>query len=171
MGEWSVQSLIAMSDLYGPETAGTDRDSPRHIKFHFQNPVRCRIIWISLTLPSSVPASVNLERECSLLSLDGSLSQPHQVTSLGGSSTSDPCIHAKRLIVFGSRVLKESLIDPSSESMNTNARIERAPKLWRFRVRNCSLSLHARTINPPQVFFLLNILNLNHCRFQSKRKG
>ncbi|CAA6664753.1 unnamed protein product [Spirodela intermedia] len=129
MGEWDVQSLIAMSDIYGPETSGTDRDSPRHIKFHFQNPVRCRIIWIELTLPSSGPGSANLERECNLLSLDGSLSQPHQVTSL-----SDPCIHAKRLIVFGSRVLKESLIDPPSENMNTNARIERSPKMWRFRV-------------------------------------
>ncbi|CAA7401353.1 unnamed protein product [Spirodela intermedia] len=129
MGEWDVQSLIAMSDIYGPETSGTDRDSPRHIKFHFQNPVRCRIIWIKLTLPSSGPGSANLARECNLLSLDGSLSQPHQVTSL-----SDPCIHAKRLIVFGSRVLKESLIDPPSENMNTNARIERSPKMWRFRV-------------------------------------
>uniref|UniRef100_A0A1D1ZIN1 Uncharacterized protein C1093.03 n=1 Tax=Anthurium amnicola TaxID=1678845 RepID=A0A1D1ZIN1_9ARAE len=136
MGRWDVQSLVRTSELYGPESAGSDRDVPRHVKFCFRNPVRCRIIWVTLTLRKIGSNSVNLEKEYNLLSLDESFLQPHRRASFSGTLRSDPCIHAKRLIVFGSPVMKESTADlaQGSDNMNINAWLERAPKLGRFRV-------------------------------------
>ncbi|MQL98107.1 hypothetical protein Taro_030802, partial [Colocasia esculenta] len=137
MGKWDVQSLVATSELFGPESADNYRDVPRHVKFQFRNPVRCRIIWVTLTLRKPGSSSVNLEREYNLLSLDDSHIQPHRRASFSGTMRNDPCIHAKRVIVFGSPVMKESRTDLSqqgSDNMNINAWLERAPKLSRFRV-------------------------------------
>ncbi|XP_078444918.1 putative phosphoinositide phosphatase SAC9 isoform X2 [Wolffia australiana] len=101
MGQWDVQTSVATPDIYGPETEATS--IPRHVKFHFQNPVRCRIVWIQLSLPRS-----------GFLSLDKA------------------CIHAKRIIVFGSMAVPAPLTDSLSDNSNSNT--HPPAKLWRFRV-------------------------------------
>ncbi|CAH2042891.1 unnamed protein product [Thlaspi arvense] len=50
MGKWDMRSMItSSSELSGPENL-SEKAVPRHIKFAFRNPVRCRIIWIMLSL-------------------------------------------------------------------------------------------------------------------------
>lgn len=144
IGKWDLQSLSAASELYGPEQPDHGRDVPRHVKFHFRNPVRCRIIWVTLTLQKAGSSSATLEREYSLLSLDDSFSQPPAAggSFSGAAGGGDPRIHAKRLIVFGTHLVKEPRVDSSQglDNMNANSWLERPPKLGRFRVRiSCSL--------------------------------
>ncbi|CAA6664754.1 unnamed protein product [Spirodela intermedia] len=129
IGKWNLQSLSAASELHGPEHPGRDRDTPRHVKFQFRNPVRCRIIWVTLTLQKAGTSSVNLEREYNLLSLDDPFSQPPAGGSFSEAAVgSDPRIHAKRLIVFGSRLVKEPRVDSSQglDNMNANSWSERS---------------------------------------------
>ncbi|GLT40145.1 hypothetical protein SLA2020_143000 [Shorea laevis] len=64
MGKWDVQSLIASSsELYGPENSTRRDQIPRHVRFTFRNPVRCRIIWITLRLQRPVGSPVREELE------------------------------------------------------------------------------------------------------------
>lgn len=84
MGRWDVQSLIAYSpDLYEPEKSVRDDKLPRHVKF----------IWITLCLHRPGLASINLEKDFNLLSLDDN-ENPFALTNQrafsGGATESEP---------------------------------------------------------------------------------
>jgi len=139
MGKWDVQSFIRSS----PELSGSEKSgrAPRHIKFAFKNPVRCRIIWITLRLPRlGSSSSVSLDKNINLLSLDENPFAPiPRRASFGATIENDPCIHAKHILVTGNTVRDKTL--QSVESMSVRNWLDRAPRLNRFLVsalENCS---------------------------------
>ncbi|XP_027345477.1 probable phosphoinositide phosphatase SAC9 [Abrus precatorius] len=138
MGKWDLQSVIkASSELYGPEKAGTEHKVPRHVKFPFKNSVRCRIIWISLRLQRPGSSSINIGNDFNLLSLDENpFAQETRRASFGGSAESEPCLHAKRILVVGSPIRKEIDLkqQQSSDQVTMTGWLERAPQLNRFKV-------------------------------------
>ncbi|KAL0914723.1 hypothetical protein M5K25_015096 [Dendrobium thyrsiflorum] len=136
MGKWDVHSLIASSPyLHGPEKSQNDCDIPRHMKFLFRNPVRCRIIWIELSLAKPGSSSY-MKEDFDLLAFDEnpfSITRPNDSTV--GEVASDACIHAKRLIVFGSSVKRENQdTSQNSELMKMKISLENSPQWGRFRV-------------------------------------
>ncbi|XP_020575965.1 probable phosphoinositide phosphatase SAC9 [Phalaenopsis equestris] len=136
MGKWDVHSLISsFPDVYGPEKSQRDSNIPRHLKFLFRNPVRCRIIWIELSLAKS-GFSANMKEDFDLFSFDENpfaTSRPNN--SSVGTVASDACIHAKRLIVFGSSVKRENQdISQNSDLMKMKISLDNFPQLGRFRV-------------------------------------
>ncbi|KAH0970098.1 hypothetical protein GBA52_022254 [Prunus armeniaca] len=137
MGKWDMQSqIMSSSDYYGPEKLVREDEVPRHVKFEFRNPVRCRILWITLRLQRAGSSSLNLGN-LNLLSLDENpFAEVTRRASFGGEVDRDPCIHARRILVVGSPVNKE-MADTSaqgSDQMNLKGWLERAPPLNRFRV-------------------------------------
>lgn len=139
IGKWDLQSLISSSsEFIGPEKSDARKEVPRHVKFTFRNPVRCRLIWITLTLPRATSSSVNLEKDFSLLSLgDGDLSLLNRQASLGSAFQESHAIHAKKILVVGKPVRKE--VTPStsfrgSDKLNIKAWLEKPPPLGRFKV-------------------------------------
>ncbi|XP_056161324.1 probable phosphoinositide phosphatase SAC9 isoform X3 [Syzygium oleosum] len=133
MGKWDVQSLIASSsEFYGQEKLAGENKVPRHIRFAFRNPVRCRIIWISLRLQRPGSYSVN---DLNLLSLEENpFSQLNRRASFGGSTESEPCIHARRILVVGSMVKKETELSQGSDQINLRNLTDRVPQFNRFKV-------------------------------------
>ncbi|KAJ1396461.1 WW domain [Sesbania bispinosa] len=138
MGKWDLQSMIrASSELYGPENSGTEHKVPRHVKFPFKKSIRCRIIWISLRLPRPGSSSISIGNDLNLLSLDENpFAQETRRASFGGSSESEPCLHAKRILVVGSPIRKEVDLNShqSPDQLNLTGLLERAPQLNRFKV-------------------------------------
>ncbi|KAG8654390.1 hypothetical protein MANES_05G186753v8 [Manihot esculenta] len=137
MGKWDVQSLVpSSSEIYGPEKSGGDDRVPRHVNFSFKNPVRCRIIWITLRLQRPGSNSVNFERDFNLLSLEENpFAQVNRRASFGGSVENDLCLHARRILVVGTPVKKEmGLTSQGSDQMNFNSLLERTPQLNRFKI-------------------------------------
>ncbi|CAK7322473.1 unnamed protein product [Dovyalis caffra] len=137
MGKWDVQSLAtSSSEIYGPEKSGAENKVPRHVKFTFKNPVRCRIIWITLRLQRPGSSSVNFEKDFNLLSLDENpFAQVNRRASFGGAVENDPYLHAQRILVVGTSVQKEmGLTSQSSDQLNFNSWHDRAPQLNRFKV-------------------------------------
>lgn len=137
MGKWDVQSLAtSSSEIYGPEKSGAEDKVPRHVKFTFKNPVRCRIIWITLRLQRPGSSSVNFEKDFNLLSLDENpFAQANRRASFGGAVENDPCLHARRILVAGTPVKNETgLTSQSPDQMNFNSWLDRAPQLSRFKV-------------------------------------
>ncbi|KAL3844314.1 hypothetical protein ACJIZ3_001717 [Penstemon smallii] len=135
-GKWDVRSMItSSSELCGPEKSFKDK-VPRHIKFAFRNPVRCRIIWITLRIQRLGSNSVNIDRDFNLLSLDENpFAELNRRASFGGQIDSDPCIHAKRVLVAGRSVRTEIGASPQgSDQINVRNWLERAPQLNRFKV-------------------------------------
>ncbi|KAK7319802.1 hypothetical protein RJT34_04528 [Clitoria ternatea] len=138
MGKWDLQSVIkASSELCGPEKLGTGQKVPRHVKFPFKNSVRCRMIWISLRLQRPGSSSINIGNDFNLLSLDENpFAQETRRASFGGSSESEPCLHAKRILVVGSSIKKEVdlMSQQSPDQLTLTGVLERAPQLNRFKV-------------------------------------
>lgn len=142
VGKWDVQSLFSSSfDFYGPEKENSKDAAPRHVRFTFKNPVRCRIIWLTLRLQRPGSSSVNYGKDFNLLSLDENPFAPvdpqiNRRASFGGSSEAIPCLHAKRFIVVGTPLRKETGLESSSGSdqMTNRAYLERAPQVRRFKV-------------------------------------
>ncbi|THG23694.1 hypothetical protein TEA_008791 [Camellia sinensis var. sinensis] len=138
MGKWDVRSLItSSSELCGPENLDEGDTVPRHVHFAFRNPVRCRIIWITLSLQRAGSSSVNFGKDFNLLSLEENpFSQLERRASLGGPVESDPCLHAKRILVVGSPVRKDmGLTSPQgSDQINLRNWLDKAPELNRFKV-------------------------------------
>lgn len=137
IGKWDVQSMIASSsDFYGPEKSAGDKKLPRHIKFTFRNRIRCRVIWLTLRVQRPGSSSVN---DFSLLSLDENPFAPTQLnrrSSFGGAvEEADPCLHAKKIIVVGIPLKKETeSTAQGTDQINLRSWLERPPKLNRFRV-------------------------------------
>ncbi|AES90288.2 putative WW domain, SAC domain-containing protein [Medicago truncatula] len=140
MGKWDLQSMIkGSSELCGPEKPGTEHKVPRHVKFTFKSSVRCRIIWISLRLQRPGSSSINIGSDFNLLSLDENpFAQETRRASFGGSSESESCLHAKRILVLGSPIRKEIDLNLNSyqspDKLNLTGFLERAPQLNRFKV-------------------------------------
>ncbi|XP_078444731.1 putative phosphoinositide phosphatase SAC9 isoform X2 [Wolffia australiana] len=170
VGKWNMQSLTGVTELSGPENP--HKGSPRHATFNFQSPIRCRILWITFTLQETGSSSVNLERDCSLLSLDDHYPLPLASRSLtrdtGGN---DPHIHARRLIVFGKLLKKEQRNDPSNGFGNTSANpwLERLPTQGRFRIpvererltgNDLILEQYLSPTTPPLAGFRLDAFNV-----------
>lgn len=137
-GKWDVHSLLSSSpDLYGPEGSGVKK-VPRHIKFSFRNPVRCRIIWITLRLQRPGSSSMNFENNFNLLSLDENpFAQVDRRASFGGASEREPCLHAKRILVVGSPVRNgiNLMSLEASDQLKLRSWLERPPQLSRFKVQ------------------------------------
>ncbi|XVE84406.1 hypothetical protein DITRI_Ditri17bG0009900 [Diplodiscus trichospermus] len=138
VGKWDVQSLMSTSpELYGPEKSVREDKLPRHIKFTFKNSVRCRIVWITLRLQRPGSSSVNFDKGFNFLSLDENpFAQETRRASFGGAIGSDPCLHAKRIVIAGSPVRKEMGFTPSESTDQRNYMnwLDRAPQLNRFKV-------------------------------------
>lgn len=135
VGKWDVQSLISSSpEFYGPEKSTREDKLPRHIKFTFKNPIRCRIVWITLRFQRPGSSSVNFGNDFSLLSLDENpFAQETRRASFGGATEISPCLHAKRIVIAGIPVKKEMELT-SSESSDQRNWLDRAPQLNRFKV-------------------------------------
>ncbi|KAI3468569.1 hypothetical protein Pfo_025232 [Paulownia fortunei] len=136
-GKWNMQSLLtSSSELCGPEKSFKDGKVPRHVKFAFRNPVQCRIIWMTLRLPRLGSSSVNFERDFNHLSMDENpFAQLSRRASFSGEFDSDPCIHAKRVLVVGRTVRREVGASPQgSDQINVRNWLERSPELNRFKV-------------------------------------
>ncbi|KAF3653242.1 hypothetical protein FXO38_15735 [Capsicum annuum] len=89
VGKWDMRSLITSSS----ELCGLEKSSevPRHVKYSFRNPVRCRMIWITLRLQKVGSSSVNFEKDFSRLSLEENpFSEPVRRASFGEPVESDP---------------------------------------------------------------------------------
>ncbi|CAM0881228.1 unnamed protein product [Alopecurus aequalis] len=130
IGKWDVQNMILSSpQLCGPENSSSLDEAPRHIKLHFPNPIRCRIITIKMTLPHIGSRSTKFNEEFDLLSLDES--------SFIDSKPSGPhnsFIHAKRIVVFGSSLPKEMGPDTSVGIMRMKSYLDGSPPMGRFRI-------------------------------------
>jgi hypothetical protein len=130
IGKWDVQDMIVSSpQLCGRENSSNLDKAPRHIKLHFPNPIRCRIITIKMTLPPNGSRSTMFNEEFDLLSLDESSfieSKP--------KSAQNSFIHAKRIVVFGSSLPKEMGPDTSAGLMRMRSCLDGSPSLGRFRV-------------------------------------
>nr|XP_016489334.1 PREDICTED: probable phosphoinositide phosphatase SAC9 [Nicotiana tabacum]XP_016489335.1 PREDICTED: probable phosphoinositide phosphatase SAC9 [Nicotiana tabacum] len=134
VGKWDMKSLItSSSELCGQEKSS---EVPRHVKFSFHNPVRCRIIWITLRLQKIGSSSVNFEKDLSLLSLEENpFAEPVRRASFGGTVESDPCLHAKRILVVGSPMRKDvGASSQGSDQINTRNWLDKPPPLNRFKV-------------------------------------
>ncbi|XP_072998445.1 probable phosphoinositide phosphatase SAC9 [Typha latifolia] len=141
IGKWDVKSLLSSSpQLYGPEKSSSAGviDIPRNMKFHFPNPIRCRIIWITLTIQKPGSNSIKFSEEFNLLSLDESSSTEIKPPgSMNMTNTKNSVIHAKRLIVFGKSLGKEMSQNASlqvPEMMRMKSLLDRGPQLGRFRI-------------------------------------
>lgn len=136
-GKWDLQSLIRSSpEYYGPEKLNGEDKVPRHVKFAFRNPVRCRIIWITLRLQRPGSSSFNLDN-LNLLSLDENpFPQVSRRASFGGSVASETCLHAKRILVVGSPVKKDMALVSAqgNDQLNVKSWLESPPQLNRFKV-------------------------------------
>lgn len=172
MGKWDVNTLISSSPfLYGPEKPQKGSEIPRHLKFLFRNPVRCRIIWITLTL-AKPESSSNLKEEFDLLAFDENpfaKPSPHEFSS--GTVASDACIHAKRLIVFGTSVKRENeeISLQNSEMMKMRSSVVKSPQWGRFRVpieserltfNDLVLELYLSPTAPGLAGFRLDVFNV-----------
>ncbi|XP_021751810.1 probable phosphoinositide phosphatase SAC9 [Chenopodium quinoa] len=138
VGKWEVQSFLQSSpEYYGPENLDAVGTAPRHINFSFRNPVRCRIIWIMLSLQRAGSASVNFGSDFNLLSLDENpFVQPTRRASFGSLDERDPCLHAKRILVLGTSLKKDmELTAPEgSEQLKLQNWLQKPPQLNRFKV-------------------------------------
>ncbi|KNA08907.1 hypothetical protein SOVF_158480, partial [Spinacia oleracea] len=138
VGKWEVQSFLQSSpEYYGPEKFDAVGTAPRYINFSFRNPVRCRVIWIMLRLQRAGSASVNFGSDFNLLSLDENpFVQPTRRASFGSLDEKDPCLHAKRILVLGTQLKKDTeLTAPEgSEQLKLQNWLQKAPQLNRFKV-------------------------------------
>lgn len=145
MGKWDVQSLIKNSSEFSDiEKSGSEHKVPRHVNFSFRNSVQCRIIWIRLSLRRTGSSSYNLENDINLLALEENpFSNVTRRASFEGSAGSEPCLHAKRILVVGSPVRKEVDMksQQSADQLNLRRWLERSPQLNRFKVHYIIRSL------------------------------
>lgn len=134
VGKWDMRSMItSSSELCGQEKSS---EVPRHVKFSFRNPVRCRIIWITLRLQKVGSSSVDFEKDFSHLSVEENpFAEPVRRASFGGPVESDPCLHAKRILVVGSPLRKDvGAPSQGSDQINTSNLLDKGPPLNRFKV-------------------------------------
>ncbi|CAH1441274.1 unnamed protein product [Lactuca virosa] len=138
VGKWDVKSMLTSSpELCGPEESNIQ--TPRHIKFDFRNPVRCRMIWIKLSIQKVGSSSVSFENDFNLLSFDESpASDPGgRRASIAGTSETIPSLHAKRILVVGFPVkadIRRSSSQRSEHASSIKNWLEKPPLLNRYKV-------------------------------------
>ncbi|XP_028782790.1 probable phosphoinositide phosphatase SAC9, partial [Neltuma alba] len=173
MGKWDVHSLIKNSAAFsGIEKSGREHKVPRHITFAFKKSVRCRIIWITFSLQQPGSSSCNLENEINLLALEENpFAKVTRRASFGGFDGSEPCLHAKTILVVGSPVRKEFDIQSqqSTDQLNLRTWLERSPQLNRFKVpveaerllhNDLVLELYLSPVSPLLAGFRLDAYNV-----------
>ncbi|XP_076900797.1 putative phosphoinositide phosphatase SAC9 isoform X2 [Bidens hawaiensis] len=135
VGKWDVRSLITSSpELCGPEKSDKEGQTPRHIRFDFRNTVRCRLIWVKLSIQKVVTSSVSFGKDFNLLSFDEDpLSGLGRRASIGGTSETDPCVHAKRILVVGCPV-RADIGRSFQHASSVKNWLEKAPLLNRYKV-------------------------------------
>ncbi|KAJ1271552.1 hypothetical protein BS78_06G135800 [Paspalum vaginatum] len=130
IGKWDVQDIISSSpQLCGPEKSSRLSEEPRHIKFHFPNTIRCRIISIKMSLPHIGSYPTKFSEEFDLLSLDNSSFYESKPINPHNSF-----IHAKRIVIFGNSLRKEMGPDTSAGILRMKSYLDRSPPLGRFRI-------------------------------------
>lgn len=130
IGKWDVHDMMLSSPhLSGPEKTSSMSEEPRHIKFHFPNPIRCRIVSIKMTLNHIDSHSTKFREEFDLLSLsEGTFSESKPTTP------QNSFIHAKRIVIFGNTLRKETNPDTSMGIMRMKTYLDRSQPLGRFRI-------------------------------------
>ncbi|XP_040376150.1 probable phosphoinositide phosphatase SAC9 [Oryza brachyantha] len=130
IGKWDAHDIISSSPhLCGPEKTSSMSEEPRHIKFHFPNPIRCRIVSIKMTLNHISSHSTKFSEEFDLLSLsEGTFSESKPTTP------QNSFIHAKRIVIFGNTLRKEINSDASAGIMRMKNYLDRSQPLGRFRI-------------------------------------
>ncbi|KAF0905503.1 hypothetical protein E2562_007306 [Oryza meyeriana var. granulata] len=130
IGKWDIHDIISSSPhLCGPEKTSSMSEEPRHIKFHFPNPIRCRIVSIRMTLNHIASHSTKFSEEFDLLSLsEGTFSESKPITP------QNSFIHAKRIVIFGNTLRKEINPDTSAGIMRMKTYVDRSQPLGRFRI-------------------------------------
>ncbi|KAL0413978.1 UNVERIFIED_CONTAM: putative phosphoinositide phosphatase SAC9, partial [Sesamum radiatum] len=96
----------------------------------------CTGKWDMQSLITSSSELCGPEKDFHLLSVDENpFAQPTRRASVGGEFDSEPCIHAKRVLVVGRTVRNEIGVSPQvSDHINVRNWLERAPQLNRFKV-------------------------------------
>jgi hypothetical protein len=136
IGKWDVKSLIqsSSSDLFEPEEPSSNTKVLRNIKFHFPNPIRCRIICIKMSLSQLDSSPSDIQRDFDLLSFENSFVEAKSSRGIE-TDRENAFIHAKRIIVFGKSLRPEIGQDASSnELLRMRSSLNRSPQLSRFRV-------------------------------------
>uniref|UniRef100_A0A0E0C1S9 Phosphoinositide phosphatase SAC9 n=1 Tax=Oryza meridionalis TaxID=40149 RepID=A0A0E0C1S9_9ORYZ len=130
IGKWDVHDMMLSSPhLSGPQKTSSMSEEPRHIKFHFPNPIRCRIVSIKMTLNHIDSHSTKFSEEFDLLSLsEGTFSESKPTTP------QNSFIHAKRIVIFGNTLRKETNPDTSMGLMRMKTYLDRSQPLGRFRI-------------------------------------
>uniref|UniRef100_A0A0D9V0Q7 Phosphoinositide phosphatase SAC9 n=1 Tax=Leersia perrieri TaxID=77586 RepID=A0A0D9V0Q7_9ORYZ len=130
IGKWDVHDIILSSPhLCGHEKTSSMSEAPRHIKFHFPNSIRCRIVSIKMTLNHTTSHSTKFSEDFDLLSLnEGSFSEP------APTIPHNSFIHAKRIVIFGNTLRKEINPDTSVGIMKMKNYLDRSQPLGRFRI-------------------------------------
>lgn len=137
IGKWDVHDIVSSSpQLYGPEKSSNLNEAPRHIKFDFPNPIRCRIISIKMSIPDIGSGSTKVTENFDLLSLDGGSFYESKPTNPQNSF-----LHAKRIVVFGNSLRKEMGPDTSVGIMRMRSYVDPSPPLGRFRVNALSFAV------------------------------
>ncbi|XP_024545394.1 probable phosphoinositide phosphatase SAC9 isoform X1 [Selaginella moellendorffii] len=127
-GRWEFGSAggTPQQQLIGPER---DPANPRHMVFRFRSPVKCRLVWLRLSLPNAAnmarPSSAaTLTQSFDLLSFDNPV-QP-QNGRLGqrlgsAQAAATPRLHARRIIVTGRKVLDDPEVVASPQAPEKSA--------------------------------------------------
>jgi hypothetical protein len=133
IGKWDIKSLIQSSspDLLGPEELNNNTNIPRNIKFHFPNPIRCRIIWIKMSLSQLDSSPSDIQRDFDLLSFENSFAEAKPSRGIE-TDRKNAFIHAKRIIVFGKSLRPQDA--SSNELLRMRSSLNRSPQFSRFRV-------------------------------------
>ncbi|XP_047307008.1 probable phosphoinositide phosphatase SAC9 [Impatiens glandulifera] len=131
--------ITSSTELSGPEKTNSRNTVPRHVKLAFHNPVRCRIIWLTMHLQKVGSRSVNFRKDFNMVSLDEK-AQLARCSSFGGVTKTQPCLHAKRIVVFGRPVSNDlDLPQPNgSNQINIKSWLDKPPRLNRFKVHSDS---------------------------------
>lgn len=136
IGKWDVKSLIQSSspELFGPEEPSHNTNVPRNIKFPFPNPIRCRIIWIKMSLSQIDSSTSDIQRDFDLLSFENSFDESKPSRGIE-TDRKNAFIHAKRIIVFGKSLRPEIGQDAApNELLRMRSSLNRSPEFGRFRV-------------------------------------
>ncbi|KAK7245546.1 hypothetical protein RIF29_40393 [Crotalaria pallida] len=107
------------------------------------------IIWICLRLLQTGSSSINIGSDFNLLSLDENpFARETRRASFGSSAKSEPCLHAKRILVVGSPLRKEVDLRSQQKSgqLNLRGRLERAPQINRFKKNKANGSRYKTAI-------------------------
>ncbi|KAJ7567420.1 hypothetical protein O6H91_02G146100 [Diphasiastrum complanatum] len=147
LGKWECKDAegTPLQELYGPGTL----TSTRHLKYRFKSVIKCRIVWIKITITVPVSSSASscnqtsiFENSFDLLSFDptpDSLNRRATSDTQGNEIIRDvtPGIHAQRFLVLGRRLLEDFDYLPSVQApdkLACKSMLDLPPRWARLRV-------------------------------------